>query len=193
MMVMYPRCGLLRAVNSVSKVWSVWRSSRPVTRVAPRLDLHQHVRQVAVRSGAGDQRDVGRALEDLLAFLLGDAAENGEALPFLVQLLEVVEAVEDLLLGLIANGAGVVHDEVGVLFALDLLVALGDERADDFFGVVEIHLATKGLDVEGLLLGTHGHPSLVQVYREEERRIAFRYHGFTRMNTDELRIKTEIE
>ncbi len=136
--------------------------------------------QVAVRGGAGDQRDVGGALENLLAFLLGDAAENGEALPFLVQLLEVVEAIEDLLLRLIADGAGVVHDEVGVLFALDLLVALGDERADDFFGVVEVHLATKGLDVEGLLLGTHGHTSLIKYIARQRTLFAFRSSLFAR-------------
>ena len=59
-----------------------------------RSDLYQHLGQVAVGGRAGDQRDVGRALEDLLAFLLGDAAENGEALALLVQLLEVVEAIE---------------------------------------------------------------------------------------------------
>ena len=122
------------------------------------LDLHQHRRQVAVRSRPGDQRDVGRALEDLLALLLGDAAQNGEALPFLVQLLEVVQAMEDLLLGLIADRAGVVDDEVGVLFALHLRVALGDERPHDLLGVVEVHLAAEGLDVERLLLGTHNHP-----------------------------------
>ncbi len=120
--------------------------------------------KVAVRSRAGDQRDVGRALEDLLALLLGDAAKHGEALPFLVQLLEIVQAVKDLLFGLIADGAGVVKDEVGVLFALHLRVTLGDERAHDLFGVVEVHLAAKGLDVERLLRGAHDHPRLSYQY-----------------------------
>ena len=92
-----------------------------------------------------------RALEDLLALLLGDAAEHGKALPFLLQLLEVVQAMEDLLLGFIADRAGVVEDEVGLLFALHLRVALRDERADDFFRVVEVHLAAEGLDVKRLL------------------------------------------
>ncbi len=130
----------------------------PGDAVGARLDLHQHRRQVAVRSRAGDQRDVGRALEDLFALLLGDAAEHGEALPFLVQLLEIVQAMEDLLLGLVADRAGVVDDEVGILFALHLRVAFGDERAHDLFGVVEIHLAAEGLDVKRLLRRTHNHP-----------------------------------
>ena len=75
-----------------------------------------------------------------------------------MQLLEVVQAVEDLLLGLIANRAGVVEDEVGIFFALHLLVAFGDERPHDLFRVVEIHLAPEGLNVKGFLLRAHNHP-----------------------------------
>src|SRR5262249_49084513 len=105
-----------------------------------------------------DQRDMRRALEDLLAFLLRHAAENGKALPFLAQLLEIGEAVEDLLLGLIADRAGVIEDEVGVFLARDLPVALGDERAHDLFRVVEVHLATEGLDVESFGLRTQSIP-----------------------------------
>ena len=101
--------------------------------IGARLDLHQHLGQVAVRRRAGHQRHERRALENLLAFLLRHAAENGKALPFLVELLVIVEAVEDLLLGLIANRAGVVEDEVGIFLAPDLLVALGDERPYDLF------------------------------------------------------------
>ena len=44
-----------------------------------RLDLHQHLGQIAVRSRAGHQRNVRRALEDLLAFLLGNAAQNAQS------------------------------------------------------------------------------------------------------------------
>src|SRR6516162_3898680 len=66
--------------------------------------------------------------------------------------------MEDLLLCLIANGAGVIDDQVRVFFAMDLLIAFRDERAYDLFGVVEVHLATKGLDVEGLVRCGHGHP-----------------------------------
>src|SRR5664279_6544896 len=67
--------------------------------IGARFNLNQHGRQVAIRRRPGHQRDVGRALEDLLALLLGDTAKNGEALPFLVQLLEIGQPMEDLLLG----------------------------------------------------------------------------------------------
>ena len=62
----------------------------------------------------------------------------------------LVQPVEDLLLGLVTDGAGVVEDEAGVGLVLDLGVALGLEGADDFFRVVRVHLAAEGFDVEGL-------------------------------------------
>ena len=42
------------------------------------FELHQHFRQPGVAGGPGDQADVRRPIEDLLAFLLGDAAEHAE-------------------------------------------------------------------------------------------------------------------
>jgi len=39
---------------------------------------------------------------------------------------------------------------------LDLAIALRDERADDFFGVMHVHLATEGFEVERLAR-THTH------------------------------------
>src|ERR1017187_4894809 len=120
----------------------------PCDAIGPGLDLNQHGWQVAVRGRPRDQGDVGCALEDLFALLLSHAAKNGEALPFLVQLLEIRQPVEDLLLRLIADRAGVVNDEVGVLFALHLRITLGDERSHNLFGVVEVHLAAEGFDVK---------------------------------------------
>ena len=49
-------------------------------RCSPASSLHQHLRQIAIGGRSGDERDVGRALEDLFALLLGDAAEHGELL-----------------------------------------------------------------------------------------------------------------
>ncbi len=117
--------------------------------LASLLQLHQHLRKLVIRRGTGNDRHIRRALEDAFALLLGDAAEHGEALALLVERLVVVQAVEDLLLGLVADGTGVVQDEVGGFFGLDLGVALVLERPDDLFRVVDIHLAAEGFDVEG--------------------------------------------
>src|SRR6185437_1160437 len=62
-----------------------------LTRLKPR----QHLRQAAVRSRTGNQRDIGRAVEDFFALLLGHAAQHAETLTCLVQCLVVIEAVED--------------------------------------------------------------------------------------------------
>ena len=88
--------------------------------------------------------------EDLLAFLLGDAAEHGKRFPLAMFSLKLVQPVEHLLFGFIADAAGVVEDQLGFLGGLDLLIALMEQRADDLLRVVRIHLAPEGLDVEGL-------------------------------------------
>ena len=90
-----------------------------------------------------------RALEDLLAFLLRHAAEHAENLALAGLALELLQAVEDLLLGLVADAAGVVENQVRRLRRLHLLIAFGHQRADHLFGVVRIHLAAECFDVEG--------------------------------------------
>ncbi len=167
MMVMYPRCGLVRAVNSVSKHSSVSRSSSPVTRIgfpasgfrpagihgfARRVFyLGQQLRELSVRRRSADQRNVGRALENLFALLLRDAAQHAKRLALLFILLVIGEPVENFLLGLVADGAGVVENQVGLLDRLHLAIAFLHQRADDLFGVVCIHLAAEGFEVESLL------------------------------------------
>jgi len=67
---------------------------------------------------------VGRSFEDLLAFLLGYAAEHGKGFALVVAL-ELLEAVEDFLLGLIADGASVVENQIGGFRRFNLPVAFG--------------------------------------------------------------------
>ena len=84
------------------------------------FETHQHLRQVAIGGRPGDQRNIGRAVENLFALLLRHAAQHGKALALLVQRLVIVQAVEDLLLRLVANRAGVVENQrgLGLLFHL---------------------------------------------------------------------------
>ena len=95
-----------------------------------------------------------RLLKNLFAFLLGHATQHSKALAGFVQLLVVVQAVEDFLLGLIADRTSVVEDQTGVLFRLNLPVALLVKRANHLLRVVGVHLATKRLKGEGFL-GCH--------------------------------------
>src|SRR5690349_16322464 len=65
--------------------------------------------------------------------------------------------MKDLLLSFVADGAGVVKNQMGLFDGLHLTIPLMHQRADDFFRVMHIHLAAKGLQVKGLfLLSAHG-------------------------------------
>ena len=79
----------------------------------PCLELHQHLRQIAIRRRAAHHRNVRRTLKNLFAFLLRHAAQHSETLALFLQLLVVGQAVKDFLLGFVANGTGVVEDQPG--------------------------------------------------------------------------------
>ncbi len=65
-----------------------------MTRRFPGFQLHQHLRQLGVAGGAGNQTDVRSAFEDALAFLLRDAAENAEYFALAGGALELLEPVK---------------------------------------------------------------------------------------------------
>src|SRR5205814_1582018 len=92
-----------------------------------------------------------RALKDLFAFLLRDTPEHAEFLAFRLQLFKIRQAMEDLLLRLVTNGAGVVEDEVGLVHGLDLAIALLQQGTNDLLRVVDVHLTTERLQIETLL------------------------------------------
>jgi len=90
--VMYPRCGFVRAVNSVSKHSSVCRSSSPVAR-CPVLQLHQHFRQLPVRRRPAHHIPYG-ARSKIFAPSAAPRTQHAKLLPLLLVLLEVVQAVK---------------------------------------------------------------------------------------------------
>ena len=59
-----------------------------------------------------------RPLEYLLAFLLGDAADHGENFSLSRFAFEMLQAIEDLLLGLVADAAGVVKNVARACFGV---------------------------------------------------------------------------
>ena len=124
----------------------------------PCLDLNQHLRQIAIRSRSCYQRNVRRFFKNLLAFLLGHAAEHAEALALLLEFLVIRQAMKNFLFSLVADGAGVVEHQPSFFDGWNLAVSLRNQCADDLFGVVGIHLAAESLEVESLLLlGRRGH------------------------------------
>src|SRR5690242_19759461 len=63
--------------------------------------------------------------------------------------------MKDLLLGFIANRAGVVQHQVSRFDTFYLPVSLLNQRADHLLGVMHVHLAAEGFKVERLLCGRH--------------------------------------
>jgi hypothetical protein len=63
--------------------------------------------------------------------------------------------VEDLLLRLVADRAGVVEDQIRLVLGLDLRVALLPQRSNDLFRVMNVHLAAESLK-EKRLFYRHG-------------------------------------
>src|SRR5579884_797674 len=97
-----------------------------------------------------------RLLEYAFALMLGHAAEHAKnfSLPRLP--LEISQTGKHLLLGFVADAARIVEDQVSLFGRIYLPVAFRHQRADYLLGVVHIHLAAEGLDVESL--GSHSPP-----------------------------------
>ena len=99
----------------------------------PCFQLHQHLRQIAIRRRAGDQRNIRRAFENSFTFLLRHAAQYAKLFSLRLKTLVVVETMKDFLLRFVANGAGVVEDQAGFFDRRDLAISLRQQRAHDFF------------------------------------------------------------
>ena len=115
------------------------------------FELYQHFGQPGIAGRPGHQAHMRSSLEDALPFLLRHASNHGEHFALAAGALELVEPVEYLLLGLVANAAGVVHNQSGGFGSLDLGVAAMNKSSDDLLGIMRIHLAAEGLDVKSLL------------------------------------------
>ncbi len=114
-----------------------------------RFELHQHLAEARVTGRAGHQAHVRGALEDLLAFLLGHASQHGEELPLARLAFELLQPAEDFLLGFVPNAARIVEHQPGILGPRDLRITPREKRADHLFGIVRVHLAAEGFNVEG--------------------------------------------
>ena len=65
-----------------------------------------------------------------------------------LQRLEAAEVPVELVVGVLPDAARVEHDDVGVVDGVGRLEPVGHEHARDAFGVVLVHLAAEGADVE---------------------------------------------
>src|SRR5437879_1700120 len=65
------------------------------------FDLNQHLRKISVRCRTANHGNIRRALKDLVAFLLGNAAEDTKLFTLRLKLLVISETLKHRLLGFI--------------------------------------------------------------------------------------------
>jgi len=89
----------------------------------------------------------GLGLDEPLV-LLGQAAGHHDAQPRVGQLqrLEVAQGAVQAPVGVLPDGAGVEHDDLGIRGLLRGRVAVRLQEAGDAFGVVLVHLASERAD-----------------------------------------------
>ena len=117
-----------------------------------------------------DDVDGGLAAHDLLALGLGDAAGDGDgevaALGAALEL-GVAQAAQlgiDLLRGVLADVAGVQHDQIGLLGRVRQGIAERPQDVGHAVRIVDVHLAPVGADEHALALPVgRGRPSSVSV------------------------------
>ncbi len=125
-----------------------------VDRAAVARGARQQIRQAVIALRADHEIDHGGAAENFCAFGLchasgdsdGDAASAGGG--FFLDPAHAAEFGIDLLGGLLADVAGVENDEVGVVGARGLDIALRRQGVRHTLRVVDVHLAAERFDVE---------------------------------------------
>ena len=98
------------------------------------------------------------SLEDRPLVLLCHAAQNadGQLGALFLHLANTAQGAINLVLGVLANGAGVVKDRVGLVDVVGEFVSVVPKLTDYEFAVEQVHLTADGLDVELLLIGGRG-------------------------------------
>jgi hypothetical protein len=113
---------------------------------AAELDLLEGLRNIGDAVGPDDEIDLRQPLQQSRAFLLGHTTCHGndELGTSPLQHAEPAHLATQLLLGFLADGAGVQQNQIGVVGALASLVAGGLQELLDAFRVVLVHLTPEG-------------------------------------------------
>ena len=99
---------------------------------------------------AGDLVDLGQLGGEFVAVPLGHAAGDDQARSVGALFVEREDRVDRLTAGVVDEGAGVDHDEVGERGVVGGLHAVREQRADQLVGVDVVLRAAERLDVEPL-------------------------------------------
>src|SRR5690606_9923875 len=131
--------------------------------------------------GSEDHIDPWRLLEDDVLVFLGEASAHGDLHALVVALgaRQVAERAIELVVGVLADRAGVDHHDVGFAVGLGPHIARGLERTGEALRAVHVHLAAEGAHLVGARSGLpvlrggveqrHGADSLRRARRAEGR------------------------
>ena len=142
------------AARGREEVELVLDRKRGVDDAALALRLCQEFRQTVIVLRPDHEVDHRGAAKNFLAFRLGDAAGHGNehatlgAGRGLAQLAHPAELGKDLLGRLLADVTGIEDDEVGVFRLGGLDEAMRRQDVRHTMGIVDVHLAAVGFDVE---------------------------------------------
>jgi hypothetical protein len=107
-----------------------------------------HAGQLVQLARPAQDVHVGEPAEDVVAVALGHAADHadddGRVEPLAVA--QLAEAGPHLLLGVLADAAGVEHDDVGRVAVVGADVPLPAELAEHQLAVQHVHLAAEGFE-----------------------------------------------
>ena len=131
--------------------------------------------------GAEHQVHVGELVDEFAAPALRHAAQESEDLPptaFAVHPDDILHLAQGLLLGHVADTAGVQQHDVGLVFGSGQGIAAGQELGRDSLAVPLVHLATVGLDVNaGHGVERRGRPYRARHREATPKRTGFRKRG----------------
>jgi len=143
-----------------------FRISPCLTHPFPASQFSQDLWEQVNGLGTDDEVQVGNPVQQLLALLLGHASGHSNDRPSpLFQPLVPSEGAVDLMLGFFANAAGVNEDEICLIRLLCFDVVQISQETEDSVGIVLIHLATVGLDIDAsrhLCRGLSGDTALLE-------------------------------
>ena len=127
-------------------------------RFVQRLARVQQLGQAVQGLGPKHHVHIGRALDDLGAFLAGHAATHANLHAFGLEVLDAPQIAKHLLLCLLAYRAGVEQNQICLVHVVGFLIALGGvQHVRHLVRVVLVHLAAEGFDKDffghGGLLG----------------------------------------